>query len=122
MINVKLDTNSGTKLLSMFFMLKLGLNAINSKIESEKKAVQKSLDDIQKSKESFDMRFNTTKQFFNNPMESKSMPKIKQSQIKTLDAKMDLIYKNKDRINSYNKNVSSVKNAVLYNEIRRNTL
>ncbi len=118
MINVELNTTTGRTLMSILFALKIGVANINNKISQEQNNNAKKLKEINNSKVNFDMRYKDTKDFFNSPLESKSVPRIKQTKLNELDDNMILIYKHRERINSYNSNVSSIKHTALYKQLR----
>lgn len=119
MINVNLNTNIGKGLLSMLFGLQVAVNSLNARMLAESKTVEKKLEEITNQKSFFDMRYKQSKDFFSNPMDSKDLPVIKKSQIKMLESKTNLIYRNKERIMGYNSNIESIKATALYKGIRR---
>lgn len=120
MINVELNTNTGRSLLSLMIGLKVAVNQIKGRIMTEQLNNDKLLKDIQGQSGYFDMRYKTTKDFFNDPVNSKSIPQIKRKQIKELDERMNLLNKNIDRISGYNQRVSSIKNSALIKQLRSN--
>lgn len=119
MINVNLNTNIGKGLLSMLFGLQVAVNNLNARMLAESKTVEKNLENIQKQKPFFDMRYKQSKEFFANPMDAKNLPVIKKTQIKILESKTTLIYRNKERILGYNSNIEAIKTTALYKGIRR---
>lgn len=119
MINVNLNTNIGKGLLSMLFGLQVAVNGLNARMLAESKTVEKKLEEINKQKPFFDMRYKQSKEFFSNPMDAKDLPVIKKTQIKLLESKTNLIYRNKERIMGYNNNIEAIKATALYKGIRR---
>ena len=119
MINVTLNTNIGKGLLSVLFGLQVAVNNMNARMLAESKTVEKSMEEINKQKPFFDMRYKQSKEFFANPMEAKNLPVIKKAQIKQLNAKTTLIYSYKERISGYNSNIEAIKATALYKGIRR---
>ena len=118
MIDVNLNTSMFKNLMFQLFGLKMAINSINNQILNEQKNNLNRLKEINNSKVNFDMRYKDTKDFFNSPLESKSVPRIKQTKLNELDDNMILIYKHRERINSYNSNVSSIKHTALYKQLR----
>ena len=119
MINVNLNTNIGKGLLSMLFGLQVAVNNLNARMLAESKTFEKNLENIQKQKPFFAMRYKQSKDFFANPMDAKNLPVIKKTQIKLLESKTTLIYRNKERILGYNSNIEAIKATALYKGIRR---
>ena len=119
MINVTLNTNTGKGLLSMLFGLQVAVNNLNARMLAESKTVEKKLEDIQKQRPFYDMRYKQSKDFFSNPMEADKMPVIKKTQIKKLASKTEQIMRYKERILGYNSNIEAIKATALYKGLRR---
>ena len=115
MINVELNTNTGRSIITYDWFKMLTKGRYDEQLNNDKL-----LKDIQGQSGYFDMRYKTTKDFFNDPVNSKSVPQIKRKQIKELDERMNLINKNIDRISGYNQRVSSIKNSALIKQLRSN--
>jgi len=118
MINVELNTNIGKSIMGVFFGLQVAVNNMNAKVLQEQKQNITRMKEIQDSKVNYDMRYKQTKDFLSDPLKPGTYPRFKQSQISDLDSHITMIYKNRERINSYNSSIASMKNTALYKQLR----
>ncbi len=118
MINVQLNERMGATLMSMLFGLKVASNNLNQKIQMEAVAVEQAKD-FKQFETFFDKRYKKTTEFFNKPMESNSMPIAKRSQLKEANESLNLIMKNKDRINNYTNKVMQMKQIAMWKGVKR---
>lgn len=118
MINVQLNERMGATLMSMLFGLKVASNNLNQKIQMETVAVEQAKD-FKQFETFFDKRYKKTTEFFNKPMESNSMPIAKRSQLKEANQSLNLMMKNKDRINNYTNKVMQMKQIAMWKGVKR---
>lgn len=117
-MNVQLNERMGATLMTMLFSLKVATNNLNQKIQMEAVAVEKAKD-FKQFETFFDKRYKKTTEFFNKPMESNAMPIAKRSQIKEANQSLNLMMKNKDRINDYTNKVMQMKQIAMWKGVRR---
>ena len=120
MINVSLDTNIGKSFVGLIIGLQAARVSLQNRMESEKKSITTAVNDIIKQKENYDMRYNQTKAFFDNPMTARELPIIKKSQLKHIERNNNLLMRNIGRVNSFNERITNIKNRALMKGLRSN--
>lgn len=120
MMNVNLNPSTGRNLMSMMFGLKMAMNNLQVKIQAEQRAVIQATNTIIEQRPYYDMRYKDTRAFFENPLDAKRPPVIKQSQADKLESNTKLIYKSLGKINNYHQTLTQIKNAALFKGLRSN--
>lgn len=119
MIDVRLNEQIGRQLMQLYFGMAIMANNRNKAIANQVDARDKALKTIQEQQEFFDKRYNATKQFFLDPLGTKSAPVIKKSYIEQIDRISMIMQRNFNKIDSFNANVLKIKQQALFRGLRR---
>ena len=119
MIDVRLNENLGKQMVQLIIGLAISVNQKNTLIANQVAAREQAIKTIKEQRSFFDNRYNATKQFFLDPVNSKVAPVIKKSYIEQIDRISTVMQKNFNQINSYNSNLLKIKQQALFRGLRK---